>query len=560
MPISFRQAGSLFVAGPNINIFPSGNTFAISGSAFQGGIGSGVTGVTSAGTGQFLFLLPDLSENTLLQKAISAGTGMNITQDGLNEILTFSVGGANLGSAVTGLTSAGTGNRLIFSSITNNNLVQKSLSGGTGIAIIDSGTGTLTFSSTSTASGTIISGTNAGTGVAIFSGAVGSNLVFRTIKAGANATAYLSGNDLIISATTGGVNGVTAITNTGGAANVLSSITNNTLFARTLSGSNGIDTTESGNVILIKPTNTTANRFYIAGTGGLLTTDDEFQLDSTAGTMAVGFTSEQNNTTSRLLIAAGTGNISQIRLTKHATTYSATTGDGDIWYATSGNTLRFYKSNVATDFIFRDNNLAFSGSTDLKILETDSNGTLSSSRNLIAFGVFNAISSLTITNTATSVSIITNSIIGSQTLLSSTDSRNAQLIAGKKYRFNAKGTIQTHSTAGQFNVNFRLGSVVIASSATFTLANSIPANSYFEIDTTFTIRTQGTGGTVNGSGKMLTDHTSFDGASQIKGINSLGNVTLDTTSPRLFDCYVTFTTANTNNIVIINESTLEYLN
>jgi hypothetical protein len=205
--------------------------------------------------------------------------------------------------------------------------------------------------------------------------------------------------------------------------------------------------------------------------------------------------------------------------------------------------------------------LAFSGSTDLKILEADSNGTLSSSRNLIAFGVFNAVSSLTISNTATSVSIITNSIIGSQTLLSSTDSRNAQLIAGKKYRFNAKGTIQTHSTAGQFNVNFRLGSVVIASSATFTLTNSIPANSYFEIDTTFTIKTQGTGGTVNGSGKMLTDNTSLETlGSQIKAINSLGDVTLDTTSPRLFDCYVTFTTANTNNRVIINESTLEFLN
>ena len=141
MPLSFRQAGSLFVAGPNINIYPSGNTFAISGSASGGGGGSGVTG----------------------------------------------------------LTSAGTGNRLIFSSLTNNNtvLVQKSLSAGTGIAIIDSGTGTLTFSSTSTASGTIISGTNAGTGVAIFSSASGSNLVFRRILSGSNIGVYLSGNDIV---------------------------------------------------------------------------------------------------------------------------------------------------------------------------------------------------------------------------------------------------------------------------------------------------------------------------------------------------------------------------
>jgi hypothetical protein len=52
MPISFKQAGSLFVAGPNINIYPSGNTFAISGSASGGG--GGITGLTSAGTGNRL--------------------------------------------------------------------------------------------------------------------------------------------------------------------------------------------------------------------------------------------------------------------------------------------------------------------------------------------------------------------------------------------------------------------------------------------------------------------------------------------------------------------------
>ena len=499
MPLSFKQAGNTFIAGPNINIYPSGNSYAISGSGSGGG------------------------------------------------------------SGVTGLTSAGTGNILVFSSITNNNLVQKSLSAGTGIAIIESN-GTLTFSATSVGGGTIISGTNVGTGIGIFSGVSSTNLVFRTLKAGSNATIYTSGNDIIISATTGTINGVSAITNTGGAANVLSSITNNTLLARTLSGSNGIETIESGNVILIKPSGLSANEIVITNSSGGLSTSDYYQIDSTNGTMSIGFnTPNVVNTSARLLIADATSTISQIRLTKFATNVTTPT-DGDIWYSTSGNTLKFYKNTVLTDFIFRDNNIGLTGNTDLRVLEADSGGTLSSSRNLVAFGVFNAISSVIISGTNVSSSTISNNIIGSQTLLSSTDSRNAQLITGKKYRFNARGTIQTHSTAGAFNVNFRLGNVVIASSATFTLENSIPANSYFEIDTTFTIKTQGTGGTVNGSGKMLTDHTSFDGASQIKGILSLGDVTLDTTQSRLFDCHVTFTTASTNNKVIINESTLEFLN
>jgi hypothetical protein len=507
MPLSFRQAGNLFIAGPNINIYPSGNTYAISGAAG---------------------------------------------------------GGGGSGTAVTGLTSAGTGNILVFSSVTNNNtvLVQKSLSAGTGVAIIDNGNGTLTFSATSAGgSGTIISGTNVGTGVGVFSGVAGSNLVFRTIKAGSNATAYLSGNDLIISATTGGLNGVTAITNTGGSARVLSSITNNTLFARTISGSNGIEALESGDVILVRPSGLTANEIVIAGTGGILSTSDFFQVDSTNGTMSIGFNTPTPNTSTRLLIEAGSSTISQIRLTKFATNV-ALPNDGDIWYNSTGSTLKFYKNTGFTDFIFRDNNYALTGVSDFRILEADSTGTLSSTRNLISFGVFNAISSVTISNTTISSSTISNSIIGSQTLFSSTDSKNAQLIAGKKFRFNARGTIQTTATtAGAFNVNFRLGNTVIASSATFTLQTGISANSYFEIDTTFTIKTQGTGGTVNGSGKMLTDYTNLEsGGSQIKAINSLGDVTLDTTQSRLFDCHVTFTTASTNNKVIINESTLEYLN
>jgi hypothetical protein len=508
MPLSFRQAGSLFIAGPNINIYPSGNTFAISGSASGGGGGSGVTG----------------------------------------------------------LTSAGTGNRLIFSSITNNgtNLVQKSLSGGTGIAIIDSGTGTLTFSSTSTASGTIISGTNAGTGVAIFSAASGSNLVFRRILSGTNIDVYLSGNDIVISGASGAINGVTGVTNVGGGSNVLSSVTSGVLIARTISGSNGIDVVESGNNIIVRPvTTTTANRLFFAGTSGALTVDDEFQIDATNGTMTIGFNAPQNNTTSRLLLAGGTAAISQIRLTAFPSAYTSTTTTGDIWYnSTSGNSLFFNKSaNAPTPFIFKDNNNSLTGTTNARILNVNSSGTINTLAYLTNLGIFNALTSTTISGTS-ELNVFNTGVtflIGTNVLNSSTHGTTPQLIVGKKYRFNAKGTIKTaNSSAGDLIAIMKLGSVVVASSST-SLQTSLASN-YFEIDSTFTIRSQGPSGTVIGSGKMLTDAAFLVSAtSPIAPITSQGVVVLNTTVDTPFTVTLQNST-NGNNIYVINEATLEYLN
>jgi hypothetical protein len=446
MPISFKQAGSLFVAGPNINIYPSGNTFAISGSA--------------------------------------------------------------------------------------------------------------------SGSGTIISGTNAGTGVGIFSAASGSNLVFRKILSGSNIGVYTVGNDIVISGATGAINGVTGVTNIGGGSNVLSSVTSGVLIARTISGSSGIEAVESGNNILVRPVNTTANRLYIAGTGGLLTVDDEFQIDTTTGTMTIGFNTPTSNVTSRLLIAQGTAAISQIRLTAFPTAYSTATA-GDIWYnSTSGNSLFFNKSTSApTPFIFKDNNYSLTATTGtgLRLLESDTNGTLFNNRNLISFGVFNSITSTTISGTS-ELSIITTGasfLIGTNILKSSSDSLNPQLITGKKFRFNAKGNINTDGTPGTLTSKLKLGSVIIASAST-TLQININGN-FFEIDCTFTIRSQGASGKVIGSGKMLTDWVYLASAtSPIAPVTSLGEVTLDTTVDTAFDFTLQFD--NTGNNININEATLEYLN
>lgn len=506
MPISFRQVGNLFTAGPNINIYPSGNTFAISGSAS---------------------------------------------------------GGGGSGNAVTGLTSAGTGNRLVFSSITNNNtvLVQKSLSAGTGIAIIDSGTGTLTFSSTSTANGTIISGTNAGTGIGIFSGAVGSNLVFRRIISGANIGVYTVGNDIVISGASGTINGITGVSNVGGGVSqVLSSVTGNILVGRTFTGTGGIAVFESGNLIVVRPTGLTANRLVISDAAGGLITSDNYQTESTNNNLAIGGVAAV--TTTRLLLAAGSSTISQIRMNGFAAGYGGAT-NGDIWYnTTSGNTLFFNKATSApTPFIFKDNNWSFTATTGtgLRILEADTGGTLSSNRNLVSFGVFNSITSTTISGTS-ELSVIntgTTVLIGTNTLNSSTNSLNPQLITGKKYRFNARGSISTDVSPGNLLARMKLGSVLVASSTTL-LQGSINGN-FFEIDCTFTIRSQGASGTVVGNGKMLTDFQYLQSlTSPIAPVASLGVRTINTTVDTAFD--FTLENSSLGNIITINEATMEYLN
>lgn len=522
MPIGFRQAGNLFIAGPNINIYPSGSSgfYAISGQAGGGGGGSG--------------------------------------------------------NAVTGLTSAGTGNRLVFSSITNNNtvLVQKSLSAGTGVAIIDDGNGTLTFSATS--AGGIISGTNVGTGTAVFSGVVGTNMVFRTLRAGLNTGVFLSGTNIVISATTGAINGITALTNVGGGIAVASAITNNTLIARTLFGTNGIDVVESGNLVVVRPSSAlTANRFIIAGTGGALTTSDFYQTDSTVGTMTLGFNIPTSNVSSRLLIEAGSGAISQIRLTASPTAYSGATA-GDIWYnSASGNSLFFNKSTSApTPFIFKDNNFSLSSTTPItvtntsafRVLEADTGGTLFAARFLNTLGVFTTITSKTISNTAVETSILSTGgtfLYGDNLLNRSSHGTNPHLVVGKKYRFNARGIISA-TTGGDFYGKMLIGSSLIASSSTFSLNTSLN-NNYFEIDTTFTILDVGTNGRVIGSGKMLTDSSSLVNSTTrpivaVSALGGLTGVTVNTSSDQFFDFTIDFSTASPTNAVTITEATLEYLN
>jgi len=567
MPLSYRQAGNLFLAGPNISIYPSGNGFAISG--ISTGTTTGITNITTIGVGQFS-IASSITNNNLVYRSLSATSGFGIIESP-NGTLTFTAANPSgiSGVYVSGISSAGTGNILLLSSITNNNLVYDSIVATGGLGIIESPNGTLTFTAASSVGGTIISGTNIGTGVGVFSGLTTINnpndtLGFYNLLEGDNVgIATNDNNEIVINR---GRTVVNTLTNQGGGSIIYSSITTNNITVRTfLASSSGFTVALVNNpsvtgatsaitantLVRIIPTNATADRFYINSSTGTLDVPAAATLSPLAASATMGINATPLATT-RLLIGAGSATISQIRLTPFSTE-TTNPSDGDVWFTTSGNTLKFEKGTVATDFIFKDNNISLSGYSN--ILVVDTGGTITP-RYVNSFGVFNTLSSVTVANTSTETSIISSVFTGSTTILASTNPNNPELVVGKKFRFNAKGTIQTDNT-NTLEVKIKLGSTTIGTTTAFNVKKNINALTYFEIDATFTIRNSGI---VSCNGKIFASEIIQDSPNiNIKGITNQ-NATVATTSDQVFDCTIKFDQAQPNNIITINESTLEFLN
>lgn len=307
--------------------------------------------------------------------------------------------------------------------------------------------------------------------------------------------------------------------------------------------------------INISPSNTTADRFYITTTGPVLNINANYTTLAASNTMSIGGTAVA---TTRLLMAAGTAAISQIRLTPFSTE-PTNPSDGSIWFSTSGNTLKLERGTNPSDFLFFDNNISLSGATSssTQVLLVDTAGTIST-KYVNSFGLFNVLSSVTIQNTAAETSIISSVLTGSTILLASTSLFNPELVVGKKFRFNAKGTIQTDTNnVDTLEVKIKLGSTTIGTTSAYTVHKNIPTDTYFEIDVTFTIRNSSI---VSCNGKIFGTHNITRSPNlNLKGIYDQRQ-TITTTSDQVFDCTVKFDQADTNNIITINESTLEILN
>jgi hypothetical protein len=561
MPLSYKQLGNTFIQGPNISIYPSGNSYVISGNA-PNTDSFGFTFVNSFFGVAYSPIdgTQDLTgPNSVMQyKSFSAGTGIGIIDSNNTLIFTAATSTVN---GLTSFTSAGTGNILLLSSITNNNLIYKSLSGTSNLSINDDNNGTLIFSLAGGGTGTIISGVNIGTGINVFTGLstttnANDTLAFRNLLAGDNITVALSStNDGDILISRGSPTLVNQLSSIGGGSRVLSAIsTTNLLIARTLLGASGftLSNPASPTIALVAPTNTTASRFYVSDATSQLTTSAFFGSDSTTGSLGIGGGATTNT---RLLFGVGSASISQIRFTAFSGTVTSPT-DGDIWYSTSGNTLKFYKNNISTDFIFKDNNISLTGLTD-QILLVSTAGTITP-RYVNSFGVYEALSSVTVQNTAVETSIISSVLTGSTTLLASTNAYNPELGVGRKFRFIARGTIQTDNTSvDNLTVNLKISSTTIATSSAFLVNQGTAANTYFEIEATFTVRNSGivvcNGKVIGGSNITRTP------SKIINGIYSQ-NATISTTINQIFDCTVKFDQANANNIIVINQSGLEILN
>jgi hypothetical protein len=445
---------------------------------------------------------------------LSGGTNVTINTNSDGSVYTINASSGPSGGGITGLTSAGTGSILLLSSITNNRLVHKSISAGTGMQITESN-GTLVFVSTATGS--------TGTGSTSFTG-------------------------------------ITTASTVGGGVSLISAITNNNLQLNSISGTAGMVVNAASNGLITFRGPNTANRVFMTDASGNMVNSDFLFTDNTNDTLGIGIAAA---TTARLLLPAQTASITPLRFTKSTTNYTGNI-DGSLWYLTSGDSLKFRKNTVTTDFIFKDNNVSLTGISNNRVVQSDINGTLTASDTIVSFGIFNMLTSVTITDSTTETSILNTGgtvFYGTNVINSSSHGTQPQLVAGKKFRFTANGTIATHSSAGNLTARLKLGNTVIASISGFNLHNNISAPNNFYIESSFTIRTQGASGTVIGGGFLQTDHDHLiSNAQTIVGLNNLGSVTLDTTSDRVFDFTFQFGTASVNNIITINEATLEYLN
>jgi hypothetical protein len=242
--------------GSNVSVYQVGNTIFIS--AATGSVSNGITGITSAGTS--VSILSGISNQNLIHKTLSAGTNVSITESNGNIIISSTGSGGSF-TGVTGFTSIG-GGISIPSAITSNNLSFKSLSAGTNVSITDSN-GLITINSTGS-SGSTSGFTNiisSGTGNVLVLSSNTNNIVQKSFSGGPNVSVYESNNTIFISATTssGGTSsftGVTGFTSIGGGISIPSAITSNNISFKSLSAGTNVSITDSNGLITINSTGT----------------------------------------------------------------------------------------------------------------------------------------------------------------------------------------------------------------------------------------------------------------------------------------------------------------
>jgi hypothetical protein len=484
-----------------------------------GTLTGGLTGTTFAlGEGSYF--------NTLSSNTLTANRIVNLpNKDGTIAMLSDIPSGG-----ITGVTSAGTGNRLLLSgTVINNNLIQKSLSGGTNITITESN-GTLVLNNTQSTSGFVQNTGDTISGLyTINDGAVDGA---RIDMVGTAPLVYLEGD-----APTVRLLGTDVISK-------LNLYSNQIVFDNNGAGASSssivisplLTTTGSSIISLRKLTGNTSGEFVIVpnitgNEGRLVRVNNNATGFNLASFSGLGSVSVSTSTDGYTIVGSGATRVQ-----------SAGTGTINIISSITNNTLVYRTLTQGTGVVLTQTN------GDITIAANPSQGTL-----------FNSLGN-TFANTSTAeTSVIFSSVRGGTTLSASTATTLPQQTTGRRYRFTANGTLQSAASAGNLIARMKIGSVLLASSTT-AVHNSIPANTNFFIECTFTVRTEGAAASIQSRGIMHTTHTNFvSNGSNSAPISPATTSSIDTRTAKLFDFTLQWGTSNASNAWVINEATLEYL-
>lgn len=287
---------------------------------------------------------------------------------------------------------------------------------------------------------------------------------------------------------------------------------------------------------IIKPTGSTTG--YFATVGDISTHPNEFIKVNNNGT----------DFTFGILSGSGT-----VAVTSSVAGYTIV-GSGATRVQSAGTgTINIISSITNNTLVYR----TISAGSQMNI--TESNGTIILAANPSEGVLFNSLGNQSVSNSTTETSVIFSSVQGTTTLKASTATTAPQQTAGRRYRFTANGTLQSHSSAGNLIARMKLGSVLLASSTT-AMHNSIPASTTLFIDCTFTVRTAGASSNIQSRGIMHLTHTNFvSNGSNSAPIATATATAIDTRTDKVFDFTLQFGTANASNTFTISEATLEYL-
>ena len=269
--LQFRRLSS--ATPTNLSIFESGELVIFSSKT---SIGTYVSGITSAGTGSILLLSGTVVNNNLVQKTLSAGTGIQIIES--NDTLVFTNTGGTSTTGITSGASLSNGVKVLFSSNTTS-LSFATLSSQTPsiLNIISSSTGLILFSAaTPPSSSGLTTAINIGDGVKVLFSSDTTNLGFATLSSQTPSTLRIisSATGLILfSAATGsnGISGtyVSGVTNiSGGISPISGTIVNNNLVVKPITAGTNITVTETNGVITIAATGGVSNGFSAATSVG----------------------------------------------------------------------------------------------------------------------------------------------------------------------------------------------------------------------------------------------------------------------------------------------------